>query len=107
MANGEAVAGHEHLPEPVVSREEQDGIVPQLPLLRGDTSQENRPPLPEEKVTHDVREAVVLGHTITLMTQGRVVQDGTFEDLRHRPTSPFVTEFLRAQAPPTAMVGGA
>jgi osmoprotectant transport system ATP-binding protein len=57
-------------------------------------------------VTHDVREAVVLGHTITLMTQGRVVQDGTFDDLRHRPTSPFVTEFLRAQAPPTAMVDG-
>jgi len=58
-------------------------------------------------VTHDVREAVVLGRTITLMTQGRVVQDGTFDDLRHRPASPFVTEFLRAQAPPPAMLDGA
>ena len=58
-------------------------------------------------VTHDVREAVVLGHTITLMTRGRVVQDGTFDDLRHRPTSSFVTEFLRAQAPPREMVDGA
>jgi osmoprotectant transport system ATP-binding protein len=57
-------------------------------------------------VTHDVREAVVLGQTITLMTQGRVVQAGTFEDLRQRPASPFVTEFLRAQAPPAVMGNG-
>jgi ABC-type proline/glycine betaine transport system ATPase subunit len=53
-----------------------------------------------------VREAVVLGQTITLMTQGRVVQAGTFEDLRQRPASPFVTEFLRAQAPPAVMGNG-
>ena len=54
-------------------------------------------------VTHDVREAVVLGDSITLMTEGRVVQAGTFEDLRDRPAAPFVTDFLRAQAPPPHM----
>ena len=51
-------------------------------------------------VTHDVREAVLLGTTITLLLAGRVVQQGTFADLARRPAQPFVTEFLRAQAPP-------
>jgi osmoprotectant transport system ATP-binding protein len=49
-------------------------------------------------VTHDVREAARLGHTITLLTAGRVVQQGTFADLAERPESPFVTQFLTAQA---------
>jgi osmoprotectant transport system ATP-binding protein len=54
-------------------------------------------------VTHDVREAVVLGQTITLMTQGRIVQQGAFADLASRPADPFVTAFLSAQLPPTVM----
>ncbi len=56
-------------------------------------------------VTHDVREAARLGHTITLLTAGRVVQQGTYADLAERPASSFVTQFLTAQtvpAPPTA-----
>jgi len=56
-------------------------------------------------VTHDVREAARLGHTITLLTAGRVVQQGTYTDLAERPASPFVTQFLTAQtvpAPPSA-----
>jgi osmoprotectant transport system ATP-binding protein len=51
-------------------------------------------------VSHDVREAVVLGSTITLLRAGRIVQQGTFTDLARRPVEPFVTEFLGAQAPP-------
>jgi osmoprotectant transport system ATP-binding protein len=51
-------------------------------------------------VTHDVREAVLLGAAITLLRAGRVVQQGTFADLAHKPAEPFVTEFLSAQAPP-------
>ena len=51
-------------------------------------------------VTHDVREAVLLGAAITLLRGGRVVQQGTFADLAHKPAEPFVTEFLSAQAPP-------
>jgi osmoprotectant transport system ATP-binding protein len=54
-------------------------------------------------VTHDVREAAVLGATITLLNGGRVVQHGTFADLARRPAEPFVAEFLRAQSPPPAM----
>lgn len=54
-------------------------------------------------VTHDVREAVLLGTTITLLLAGRVVQQGTFADLARRPAQPFVAEFLRAQAPPPAL----
>jgi osmoprotectant transport system ATP-binding protein len=54
-------------------------------------------------VTHDVREAFVLGSTITLLNAGRVVQRGTFADLARRPAAPFVTEFLSAQTPPPAM----
>jgi osmoprotectant transport system ATP-binding protein len=54
-------------------------------------------------VTHDIREAFVFGATITLMSRGRVVQQGTFADLARRPADPFVAEFLRAQAPPADM----
>ena len=54
-------------------------------------------------VTHDVREAFVFGATITLLDAGRVVQQGTFDDLARRPAAPLVTEFLRAQAPPPDM----
>jgi osmoprotectant transport system ATP-binding protein len=54
-------------------------------------------------VTHDIREAVVFGTTITLMTAGRIVQHGSFADLVRRPAEPFVTEFMRAQTPPPEM----
>jgi osmoprotectant transport system ATP-binding protein len=56
-------------------------------------------------VTHDIREAMLLGETVTLMTAGRVVQHGTFDDLLRHPADAFVSEFLRAQALP-AMVDG-
>lgn len=48
-------------------------------------------------VTHDIGEAAYLGDYIVLMHEGRVVQDGTFADLRERPASEFVTRFLNAQ----------
>jgi osmoprotectant transport system ATP-binding protein len=51
-------------------------------------------------VTHDVAEAALFGTAISLMTRGRIVQHGTFEELARRPADPFVTEFLRAQSPP-------
>jgi osmoprotectant transport system ATP-binding protein len=54
-------------------------------------------------VTHDVGEAVLFGSAITLLREGRVVQQGTFADLAQRPAEPFVSEFLRAQAPPPAL----
>ncbi len=54
-------------------------------------------------VTHDIREAFLLGSTISLLNNGRVVQQGSFADLARRPAEPFVAEFLRAQAPPPEM----
>jgi osmoprotectant transport system ATP-binding protein len=54
-------------------------------------------------VTHDIREAFVFGATITLLSDGRVVQQGTFPDLAQRPAGPLVAEFFRAQAPPPEM----
>jgi osmoprotectant transport system ATP-binding protein len=56
-------------------------------------------------VTHDIREAAVFGHSITLMTDGRIVQRGSFADLARRPASPFVTTFLNAQRPTEEMRG--
>ncbi len=54
-------------------------------------------------VTHDIREAVLFGTTLTLMTRGRVVQQGTFAELAGHPADPFVSEFIGAQAPPPEM----
>lgn len=48
-------------------------------------------------VTHDLAEAVYLADEIVLMNEGRVVQTGTFRELRERPASEFVTEFINAQ----------
>jgi len=57
-------------------------------------------------VTHDIREAALLGHTITLMTAGRLVQHGTFADLVERPATPFVAQFINAQTlAPSPSVG--
>ena len=45
-------------------------------------------------VTHDIGEAFLLGDRITLMADGRVVQDGTPADLLRHPADPFVTAFI-------------
>jgi osmoprotectant transport system ATP-binding protein len=48
-------------------------------------------------VTHDLPEAAYFGHTIVLMNEGRIVQQGSLADLRERPVDPFVSEFISAQ----------
>ncbi len=48
-------------------------------------------------VTHDLAEAAYLGDMIVLMNAGRVVQKGSIDDLRQRPTNDFVREFINAQ----------
>jgi len=48
-------------------------------------------------VTHDMAEAGYLGDEIVLMTAGRVVQKGTLADLRERPATDFVRDFINAQ----------
>src|SRR5437764_14249120 len=48
-------------------------------------------------VTHDLAEAAYLGDEIVLMNEGRIVQQGSLADLREKPTSNFVSEFINAQ----------
>ena len=48
-------------------------------------------------VTHDLSEAALLGHTLVLLQAGRIVQQGTAQDLLLRPADPFVTRFVSAQ----------
>jgi osmoprotectant transport system ATP-binding protein len=45
-------------------------------------------------VTHDVEEAFEMGDLICLMDKGRIVQQGTPEDLLYHPASSFVRSFL-------------
>jgi len=78
------------------------------PLVRADLQQQLKEiftPMGKTVVivTHDIGEAAVFGHTVTLMTEGRIVQQGTFADLSRRPASAFVTAFLNAQKPPPDM----
>ena len=48
-------------------------------------------------VTHDLAEAAYLGDKIVLMNEGRIVQQGSIGDLRERPASNFVSDFINAQ----------
>jgi len=48
-------------------------------------------------VTHDLAEAAYLGDEIVLMNQGRIVQRGSIVDLREKPASNFVSDFINAQ----------
>jgi len=48
-------------------------------------------------VTHDVQEAFELGDHICLMDKGKIVQDGTPEELLFNPKNDFVRDFLKEQ----------
>jgi ABC-type Fe3+/spermidine/putrescine transport system ATPase subunit len=45
-------------------------------------------------VTHDQEEAMAVSDRIAVMHRGSVVQEGTAEDLYHRPVSQFVAQFV-------------
>ncbi len=45
-------------------------------------------------VTHDQEEAMAVSDRIAVMNQGSIVQEGTAEDLYHRPASEFVARFV-------------
>ena len=47
-------------------------------------------------VTHDLAEAAFFGHVLVLLQEGRIVQQGSLDDLVSRPATPFVTRFVRA-----------
>lgn len=56
-------------------------------------------------VTHDLGEAVFFGHRLALLRAGRIVQQGTAEDLLERPEDPFVSTFIKAQRGPLWLTG--
>jgi osmoprotectant transport system ATP-binding protein len=45
-------------------------------------------------VTHDIDEALLLGDEIAILAQGRIVQQGTPEDVLAAPADDFVAEFV-------------
>jgi len=51
-------------------------------------------------VTHDLGEAAFFGDVIVLLREGRIVQQGTLDDLLDSPAEPFVTHFINAQRSP-------
>jgi osmoprotectant transport system ATP-binding protein len=50
-------------------------------------------------VTHDVPEALRLGHEVAVMDRGRLVQRGTPRELREAPAAGFVRDFIAAALP--------
>ncbi len=48
-------------------------------------------------VTHDLAEAAFFGHTIVLLRDGQIVQQGSLEDLVQHPANSFVKRFVTAQ----------
>jgi osmoprotectant transport system ATP-binding protein len=51
-------------------------------------------------VTHDLAEAAYFGDRIVLLADGQIEQQGSMHDLADRPSSEFVTRFVRAQRAP-------
>jgi len=58
-------------------------------------------------VTHDMGEAGFFGDRVMLLGGGRVVQEGTLDDLVRAPADDFVRRFISAQRLPGLSPGGA
>ncbi len=56
-------------------------------------------------VTHDMGEAAFFGDEIVLISDGRLVQKGSLEDLIKNPAVPFVSSFINAQRSPLDLFG--
>ena len=78
--------------DPIVRRELQDDLRALFARLRKTVI----------LVTHDVAEAAFLAPRLVAMAEGRVVQDGSFADLRDAPADEFVARFIAA---PRALPG--
>ncbi len=58
-------------------------------------------------VTHDLAEAAFFADLIVVMREGRIVQQGTPDEVLHQPADAFVEHFVRAQRSPLERIGGA
>jgi glycine betaine/proline transport system ATP-binding protein len=56
-------------------------------------------------VTHDLDEALRLGHSISVLEGGRIIQTGLPEDIVLRPASPYVAEFVQHMNPLSVLRG--
>lgn len=45
-------------------------------------------------VTHDIKEALKLGNRVLVMDQGKILQDGTPDELRNSPATEFVRQLV-------------
>ncbi len=50
--------------------------------------------LPAIVVTHDSADAIALGTQIAILEQGKLVQRGTYAQIKAQPRTPFVVEFV-------------
>lgn len=48
-------------------------------------------------VTHDVKEAFLLGDRILILNQGKVIQTGTAEEIKQNPANEFVQQFIQIE----------
>ena len=56
-------------------------------------------------VSHDLDEALKLGNRIAILEGGRIVQNGTAEDILLRPANAYVAEFVRHMNPLNVLRG--
>jgi osmoprotectant transport system ATP-binding protein len=57
-------------------------------------------------VTHDMGEAGFFGDRVILLGDGRIVQEGTLDDLLRAPADEFVERFINAQRLPSIVTNG-
>ena len=56
-------------------------------------------------VSHDLDEALKLGNSIAILESGRIVQNGTAEDILLRPADDYVAEFVKHMNPLNVLRG--
>jgi osmoprotectant transport system ATP-binding protein len=80
------------------------------PLVRFDLQEDLRQIFTSLKktvvlVTHDMGEAGFFGDTVVLLGEGRIVQQGTLDELIRDPADPYVSRFINAQRLPSVDSG--
>lgn len=53
--------------------------------------------IPAIVVTHDIRDVIALGAEVVALNAGRIVQQGSVEEITRQPANEFVAEFFQVQ----------